>query len=455
MKDTATENYLPSLQMALSVLAKHGLSEKTFCLAPYKDIDLDQNGSCMSCHWGKRSLGNWKANSVKQEYNNESYKELRSNQRKGITDSNCSKCRSAESKGSRSLRHRWLSDTFSELGYEGFDDLIKKIAGNNCWANTQDISRGEVRTLSLCNLRCMHCDARSSTQWMNWQTRKDIFDRSKDSGVWIPDGSTYSTIKDYFGFYNKDTDYSNETKEILANCKILQFSGGEPLMDPTHLDWLDYFVNVSQTSAQMSLDYNSNLNITDLEQYFDYWHKFKQLKFRVSLDSSPSTYRFFRRNGDFGLVQRNIDMLKNRFNEQYLQGTLLGTITFNFFAALRWKEIMKWFGENNINFHSSLVIGGPVDATYLPIKLRQAAISDMEQCMRNIKAVYPDYEYADEFIFYTNDCVQYLKNSKFDSDELWKDSQVYFRMHDDNTHLNTVDFFPELQEYLGVHHGLA
>jgi len=442
------KNFIENLSQAMNVLNDMNLSCETFCLAPYLDLDLDQNGKCMSCHHGKNAMGEWKGKMISNEFNNKNFQELRQQQADGMPHSNCAKCYEVESKQSRSLRQRWLSDTYRQYGKEGFRNLLQTLKQNMPFADTKNIQRAEVRALSLCNLRCMHCDARSSSQWMNWQTDPNIFDASKQSGIWLPKDSTHKNITKYFNHHNAPSKYPLETLDVLSHTKILQFSGGEPLLDPTHTDWLKYFIHQSKTSHSMSLDYNSNLNIDNLEEYFEYWQQFKHIQFRVSLDSPPSTYKYFRRNGNFEIVQKNINALKKQFESKIISGNLLGTITFNFFSALRWKEVTEWYCNNNIEFHSSLVVGGPVDASYLPDSMKQTAVNDMEWCIENISKNHSDYQYITQYLYHTQDCVNYIKNSNNVGDRLTKDCLTYFLMHDTHTDLNTKDFFPELEAML-------
>jgi len=428
------------------IIHELGLSKETFCLAPYINLDLDQSGEMYSCYRGKKTLGNWKNRDSRKEFNNEEYQNLRQQLYDDKKHENCKSCWSAESKGSISPRQRFFDQVYGDYGSEYVKNLLTKIKQNPKLGELTDIERTEIRTSSLCNLKCMHCGPGNSTQWIQMLSNNQTMYDEVRSFIADPISTDDTMAKDlpkvYKSSLSSDGQYADTVKLAMRHSKIVQFSGGEPLLDPKHKGWLEY---LQHSAERQTLDYNSNLNIHDLEEYFPLWKNFKRVNLRISIDSAPSTYKYFRRLGDFSLVEDNIKKIQNNFSSP--QMFMTGSITFNMFSALRWQEIFDWWRKNNVILHTSLVIDHPTSAIHLPDSLKQLCIDTMQSTIDWFKDADEEDIFADQWKRSTQDCLNYIKND-MKGEQLSNNTVLYLKSFDRHTDLKTIDFFPELEKFL-------
>lgn len=428
------------------IIRETGLSTDTFCFAPYINLDLDQSGEMYSCYRGKKSLGNWKQQDSTQEFNNDEYKNLRQQLYDDKKHENCKLCWIAEQHGSISPRFRFFDTLIGDKGPQYVKKLLTKIKQNPQLGELQDISRVEIRTSALCNLKCMHCGPGNSTQWIQMLSNNQTMYDEIRSFIADPLTNDNTAAKElprvYKNSLSSDGPNSDKVKKALSHADIIQFSGGEPLLDPKHIGWLEY---LQSSASKQSLDYNSNLNIEHIEQYFPLWKKFKSINLRVSIDSAPSTYEYFRRGGNFELVSKNIQLIKKYFDVKKLN--LTGSITFNMFSALRWQEIFDWWVQNKLLLHTSLVINHPTSANNLPLELKDKCIATMQGTVDSVENVIDNDIFVYEWIKSTNDCLSYLKTEA--SGFALADSTItYLKSFDSHTNLKTKDYFPELENFL-------
>lgn len=427
------------------LIKQNGLSEETFCFAPYINLDLDQSGKMYTCYRGKQELGNWKQSNVQDEFNNDDYKKMRQSLYDNQKHENCASCWMAESNKSISPRQRFFDAVLGDNDESYVNKLLSEIKKNPQISKINWLERIEIRTSALCNLRCMHCGPANSTQWIQLLSNNEsLYSEIKEYVTRIESDLPAKDLpKIYKSSLTSDSPYSDKVKETLAHAKIIQFSGGEPLLDPQHMSWLKH---LQTTATNQILDYNSNLNISDIEKYFELWQNFKMINLRVSIDSAPSSYAYFRRLGDFDLVSSNIKKIKDYFADDKI--FLTGSITFNMFSALRWNEIFEWWNNNKIILHSSLVLEHPTSAIYLPDKLKYECIEQMQKTIDIMQPNIEDDIHSYEWIKSTQDCLNFLKNNSFVGKNLHEKTKSYLHSIDQHTELKTCDFFPELEEYL-------
>lgn len=429
----------------------HGLNSETFCLAPYITTDLDQMGHIRSCYRGKDNLGNWKEEKFEDVFNNDKYKKLRKSLYSGEKHLNCKSCWMAESHNAISPRVNIFYDALNYI--ENIDEFINEIKKNIEIGSADNLTRIELRPSLLCNMRCMHCGPDSSTRWIEKLKDKDNFE-TYDSIVGRVNNEdtagftvTPDNINDFYKTGIKsNSKYKDDIKVLLSKTKEIQFAGGEPLLTPEHEEWLDYLVNIEKTSLKQHLSYNSNFNVENIERYFPYWEKFKTLKIRASIDTSFNTYEYFRAEGELSVLQNNIKKFHNFFNNNN-SISLSGTITFNMFSALTWKDIVDDWVKYKLKFHASLVLNHPISAIMLPNNLKEKSIADIDYTIRNIDSYTDDNQFIEQFIQHATNCKEYIKNSNRDHEKLSTKTCVYIKMCDQMNNKNIFDYFPELNGY--------
>jgi radical SAM protein with 4Fe4S-binding SPASM domain len=432
-------------------LKEHDLNPDTFCLAPYITTDLDQMGHIRSCYRGRNNLGNWKHENFEEVFNNDEYKQLRQSLNSGEKNSNCKSCWMAESHNAISPRVDIFYDAVEHI--KDIDNFVETIKQDITVGNTDNLSRIELRPSLLCNMRCMHCGPDSSTRWIEKLKNKEDFETYDSIVGRINDDDnaenkiTNKNINEHFknGLTSNST-YKEEIKKLLSKTTEIQFAGGEPLLTPEHEEWLNYLVNEAKTSKNQYLSYNSNFNVKNIEKYFPYWKEFKKVIIRASIDTSFDSYEYFRAEGDVELLKSNIKKF-NAFFKNNDSVLLSGTVTFNMFSALTWKDILEDWINNDLRFHASLVLNHPISAIGLPNDLKEKAIEDIYFTIENIRSYTDNALFIDHFIHHATNCMEYLKNSKRDDMKLTTNTCKYIQMCDRMNDKRIFDYFPELRKY--------
>jgi len=417
-----------------------GLNTDTFCFCPYTNLDYDQSGEIHTCFEGKESMGNWKTQSALKQLNSEEYRNLRRDQKLGNKEklhSNCKSCYHKESHNVLSYRIRTLLQFYNRYGQETFKEQLLKIkASPEDQHNFDMLEWSQIRLSNYCNLKCMHCDHLSSTQWLNFFTKKENIDKAQQSGRNVSDLQVDNLQKFYEHYRNSSSDYLQDAIKTLSMSKTISFSGGEPLLDPNFLPIMEMFKDYDMSEKTLSI--HTNLNVKNINSYVPLWQKFKKLEFYVSIDCPPSTYSYFRKNGDWNLVKHNIEDIQKKFNSNDCK--IFGHITFSLFGALRWQEIFDVWHDNNLLTNSSLITEGPTSAKLLPDILKQQVIDTMNEISLNSKI-------DKSFLVHNNRCLEYLKNTDKIGNRLSLDTENWCRFMDETSNTKTLDFYPELEMY--------
>lgn len=430
------------------ILQQFDLSPNSFCLAPYMHLDYDQSGEMHSCFEGKVKMGNWRNGSVFEQFNNQEYQNLRRAHRIGdiqSTTKNCELCYQHEDHDVLSHRLRTLTEKYSNMGHGRFVQFIERISKLKIDAvEPVNFDHVEMRLSNFCNLRCMHCDHRSSTQWLNFFTNQERIDEARDIGIPIhPDANAENIMKFFSDHQHSNAKHFNEIVHTLQHAKLITFSGGEPLLDPYYKPLIDEIVKHQSVSSK-TLDIHSNLNIKNIEDYFDHWNQFNNVRLYISIDCPPSTYNYFRRNGDWQLVHDNILKIQKKFNQNQ-KLTIIGHITFGLFGALRYKEIADTWAELQLQPNYNLITEGPTSARYLTDSLKSKVEQEMQDVIAN-----DQQKYSTEFLQVTENCLTYLKNTEKYNESMNWEVIAWCKLHDKTSDLQTLDFYPELGMYYNI-----
>tara|TARA_R110002050_G_scaffold62912_5_gene137941 strand:- start:4441 stop:5817 length:1377 start_codon:yes stop_codon:yes gene_type:complete len=451
----------PNLETMKRELDEMGFNSETFCTAPYLNIDLDQDGAIYTCYRGKTNVGDWKKESLKDSFNGPQMQKIRKDLYEGRQNKNCRSCWAAEKKGSNSPRVHFyydFMDQYYEDNPEGAQEYLDKIKADYIKGKIADIKRGELRPSSLCNLRCMHCGPHSSTKWVETLTKGDNAKVYMENEGLMENGNgiiNHNIIDTGLTTYYKntltsDTDYEEDLLEVLDSLEHISFTGGEPLLTPEHPRYLQHFID-SGNAKNMYLEYNTNLNIKNIEKFFPLWENFKHLHIRASIDASFDTYEYFRTYGKIDLLKDCLQKIQ-KFRLEKMGGKrrmkINATVTHNLFSALRWKDLTRDWTTHGVAFHVSLIIDHPISVIYMPKELREKAVAEMQWCYDNIEQFTDDEDYIDIYRHHTEQCIKYTAEQNHESDKFPEQTIKYIEFCDKTSGKSYKDYFPELIKYL-------
>lgn len=163
----------------------------------------------------------------------------------------------------------------------------------------------DLKFSSLCNLKCRICGPYCSSTWL-----KESLDTGDYHEHTIKIFSKYSERK----FINKEENF-DIFKKLLPNLHILEFYGGEPLMQPEHgriMSILESYPNVED--LKLELFYNTNGTIFD-EKVVNVWNKMGLVELNISLDDIGDRFEYQRHPAKWLEVLENIKKFKTHCNE--------------------------------------------------------------------------------------------------------------------------------------------
>jgi len=309
------------------------------CLFPFSNIVLNPNGSVSPCC--KYNLNKVDTEidietlydkNIKELFYQPAMEKIRNDFLNGIEPEACKACWDEESAGITSLRqHR---DNVARW------HLSKR---DNYPIRYQDpkIITMDLKFSSLCNLKCRICGPYCSSNWLK---------ESQDTGEFHE-----HTIK-IFGKYAERKFVKREVnfdifKELIPDLHIIEFYGGEPLMQPEHariMDMLKNYPNVKKLGIE--LFYNTNGTIYD-ETISEVWDKMALVEFNISLDDIGPRFEYQRHPAKWTEVIDNIKQYQDKAKDN-VKISLYTTISmYNIFYI---DELIKFNADNlkcNLKFN--------------------------------------------------------------------------------------------------------
>jgi MoaA/NifB/PqqE/SkfB family radical SAM enzyme len=250
--------------------------DKTCCL-PWNHLATHPNGTVTLCcqadmdnaaGFAKTSGGallNLNKHSVIEIVNSYSFKQARLEMLDDKEPFACRRCYESERNGGWSKR-LYENKNFNwggkEEGYTRVDDL---------GYIHPEFEFIELRLGNVCNLKCMTCNSISSAKWI--ADEKILGEKIQ----WFKPQTETKQSK-WFS--------SEEFYDVLAahgpSLKKIYINGGEPLLVKEHKVLLQALVDRG-FAANIDLQYNTNLTITDLE-VVELWSKFRTVYLMASID---------------------------------------------------------------------------------------------------------------------------------------------------------------------------
>ena len=309
------------------------------CLFPFSNIVLNPSGSVSPCC--KYNLNKVDTEidietlhdkNIKELFYQPAMEKIRNDFLTGVEPEACKVCWDEESAGITSLRqHR--DNVARWHRHKGANYPIR-------YADPKIITM-DLKFSSLCNLKCRICGPYCSSNWLK---------ESQDTGEFHE-----HTIK-IFGKYAERKFVKHEVnfdifKELIPDLHIIEFYGGEPLMQPEHakiMDMLDTYPEVEKLNIE--LFYNTNGTIHD-ESIFKIWDKMALVEFNISLDDIGPRFEYQRHPAKWNQVLDNIKKYKNTSNTNVTVSLYCTVSMYNIFYI---DELIKFNAENlkcNLKFN--------------------------------------------------------------------------------------------------------
>ena len=262
---------------------KVGTQSSTFCMLPFMHIYGSAGGDLVPCCEAQEIPLNNPGESAEETWNNQNYRELRRALLNGEKPSRCNVCWHNEQSGIVSNRQQWEKDNL---------EYLKKCSWNDDYSVSTKPTWVELKVSNFCNLKCIMCSTHSS------------YKRVQDLDIitkYQKDGHETRLLRPTQLF-----DSLNEWPELWESVKVLQFTGGEPIINDEHYKLLEGIPD--SVKANIKLRYATNISHIKFKKYdlVEIWSKFKHTNIKVSMDGVGDVYNYIRQDGDWDTVYENM-----------------------------------------------------------------------------------------------------------------------------------------------------
>ena len=284
-------------------------NKDTFCILPWIHFSSRPDGVVRPCCYALDSYERSNNKSISEIRNGEYLSKTRNKMLNGTYVNECQPCYKEEL--SPALESKRIRE--NKFWNHYVDEVNQK---SNLEKNRiLPLKFLEIRLSSLCNLKCVMCNSRNSSNWIT------------DNQILLTKFSQELSLNTDLGYLNynqiyKGTFSSSESKKSLLNSlqetEIIYFAGGEPLIDPLHNELLDFVIK-NKHSKNLTLIYSTNGLLID-DSIIDRWNKFKKIKIKLSIDGVGSVNEYIRfpsKWSDIIKVLHLINSIKTAFEFQF------------------------------------------------------------------------------------------------------------------------------------------
>lgn len=176
---------------------------------------------------------------------------------------------------------------------------------------------------NTCNLDCVMCGSEYSSKWYS------VYKNNREVNEFYGPDSPGSILP-----HSLTQDQVDEVCKLIPRLDGIIIKGGEPLVDPMVLYFLEKIVNIK---PDININMVSNFTVLNLELL----SKFKNLNLMVSVDGIGKVYEWIR-GTDFGNVDNNLTKFANRGGRVRVQPTLSA------YNVEHMQHLYEYYNDKNI-----------------------------------------------------------------------------------------------------------
>ena len=325
-----------------------------YCVLPFNSVSISATGEIRQCcnagHTPSHTyITNYDVNGI---INNSFIQGIRQSFIEDKKHSQCDRCWKMEDQGSQSFRH--VANNNKEYNIKGGITNTKKVIGFD------DIQYIDITLGNKCNLACRMCNWTSSSL-----LAKQLIQLGKHNGPVDLELDQESKDK-VLNLFRKST-----------NLKSVYMLGGEPLINPFHDEILDLLIETGQ-AKDISIHYNTNLQVNKIEDYLEKWNYFKRIIVQASIDGCEEVYDYIRWPGNWNKVYKNLLTLVEKSDNKQIYVSISTTIqNINAMNIPKLIEMCQRIQGKEIPFFFIPVVGSST-LDIMPKHVLSKAISTLE-----------------------------------------------------------------------------
>ena len=424
---------------------------ESFCSVPWLQIHTEPDGKIMPCcyyaHDGEHRLGDWSTDNLSDVFYSDKWNQLRKDFLDGVKPTACQRCWREEATGADSMRTRFNEKYSKHRNAQGeihdyFPDIIAR--GNDDGSVDKEINLATVDIIfnNLCNFKCRSCGPTLSSS-IAVEEQKLI-----EMGYGLTPQENLLTNSNIDHDLDFLVDRSDEFTEI-------HFSGGEPMMQKEHYEFLQLLIEKGKTST--TIRYNTNLSVYTLKDHnaFELLQNFDSVFIVGSVDAMGAQGEYIRNGFDW---ERSLDWIKTC--KEYLPRADYGiSAVYSLLNSLSAVDLHRYICETELfKTHRGETFGFYLNKLHNPSYLRTTVLPQEIKSQVNEK-VLKHIEWlthnCDNDVMTANaighwtDAIK-MMNSE-DETHLIPDFYYKTRLLDGIRSDNFEKTFPELHEYMRHH----
>jgi organic radical activating enzyme len=301
-----------------------------FCPSPFIYISNNLEGKLRYCclvHTGlKDDTGkefHSSTSTLDEVWNSPDLNSVRDRMIEGTPIRDCSVCYNAEKSGGGSLRKDLVREWVDGSSKEQLDNILTE------YNETKKVSAPvsvEVRTGSICNLKCRMCHPTDS---ILIEKEYQKFDRT------IPNWTKLNYEKG--SSHVEHNSYFQQVIDNLPNTQRLRFSGGEPLINDSTYEVIE---EATRKGYSKNIDLFINTNFTKLTtEILENLKTFKTVNIDISIDGYKGVHEYVRTGIDWNDIDENLIKIRPYLNENFYITTNTTVQNLNVFYL---EDILKW-----------------------------------------------------------------------------------------------------------------
>ena len=390
----------------------------TFCTLPFTHLSTRPNGDITPCCRSRDTLGNIKDMTFEEAWNSERQQQLRKDLLNGVRNKYCYQCWDMEDQGSISMRQS-MNKIRSHMVPKKLDAEMPFV-----------VPVLELKMSNLCNFRCRTCKPELSTTWMkDWNAVKHEYESL---------GIVNNTAREEN--FNKD-EFVEDILKLAPTIEIVEFAGGEPLMDPLHYKVLEV---LEPYASNITVKYSTNLSKLKFGKFdtLASWSKFKGVDLSLSIDGHPALNDYIRTESDTAVLAQNLRDVKRELGSKYEGRAALCYSAWNVFGLPDsydyFEHVLDTPVHGNIAWDPIFI-----NPQILPNELKLKASEKYKEYLKTIEANTERKKRIHRFI---NQNMAFM-NAK-DESKYFEQFLRYTKTLDRTRKTNIVDIVPEFAPYV-------
>ncbi len=352
----------------------------TFCMYPFTHLATKTDGSLKLC-CRSEPIANVNEVGALETWNNQDYKRIRRQLLNGEKPKECEDCWRMEKVGTRSMRQRALNANSPGSRWNRYADSLKHCKPDG---TMEMLPRSlELKISNLCNLKCRMCNPLDSTLWVkDWP---EVEDMMLEHNTWAYETAIETNVKEKvkLSCFEDNELWWSQFEKLIDNLELVEFAGGEPLIDPIHYRLLD---TLSRRAPQIRLKYSTNLTKLNHagKHIFEYWKNFASVNVYASLDGIDDVYEYIRTGTKFAPVIENLKSIRDS-NAVKIE-ELAVACTIQVYNAFQLPEIFDYFLDLGVHLHTHRVtFPNVLSAQILPAHIKAELTAEIHAYIEKIR----------------------------------------------------------------------